>query len=69
MPTTTGDKRLELISREAAGVQVQLLWNPDDDSLAVRITDLGQAEHKEIHVTAEQALDAFRRPFAYSRAG
>ncbi|MGZ4353522.1 MAG: hypothetical protein ACXVZ4_08245 [Gaiellaceae bacterium] len=66
MPTTE-DRRLELIAREAAGVQVQLLWNPEDDSLAVRITDLGQAEHKEFHVTADQALDAFRRPFAYSR--
>ncbi len=68
MPATE-DRRLELIAREAAGVQVQLLWNPEDDSLAVRITDLGQSEHKEIHVTAEHALDAFRRPFAYSRAG
>jgi hypothetical protein len=66
---TTEDSRLELIAREAAGVQVQLLWDPGDDSLAVRITDLGQSEQKEIPVTADQALDAFRRPFAYSRAG
>ncbi|HEY6030055.1 MAG TPA: hypothetical protein VIU44_05810 [Gaiellaceae bacterium] len=68
MPTTE-DTRLELIAREAAGVQVQLLWNPEDDSLSVCITDLGQSEQKEIAVTADQALDAFRRPFAYSRAG
>lgn len=68
MPATD-DRRLELIAREAAGVQVQLLWDPHDDSLAVRITDLGQAERKEIVVSPEQALDAFRRPFAYSRAG
>lgn len=68
MPTVQ-DKRLELIAREAAGVQVQLLWNPEDDSLAVRITDLGQDERKEIQVSPDHALDAFRRPFAYSRAG
>jgi hypothetical protein len=63
------DKRLELIAREAAGVHVQLLWNPADDSLTVRIVDDGQQEEKEIPVSPEQALDVFRRPFAYSRAG
>lgn len=68
MPTAD-DTRLELISREASGVQVQLLWNPEDDTLAVRITDVRQQEQKEIQVTPDEALDAFRRPFAYSRAG
>lgn len=68
MPTTE-DRRLELIARESSGVQVQLLWDPEDDSLAVRITDLRQQERKEIRVTPDEALDAFRRPFAYSRAG
>ena len=66
MPTTD-DQRLELIARESSGVQVQLLWNPEDDTLAVRITDLLQQERKEIQVTPDDALDAFRRPFAYSR--
>lgn len=69
MPTTDEDQRLELIARESSGVQVQLLWDPDDDTLAVRITDLHQQERKEVRVGQDEALDAFRRPFAYSRAG
>ena len=62
------DNRLELVSRDTAGVHVQLLWNPQDDALAVRIVDARTAERREFAVAAGEALDAFRRPFAYAHA-
>lgn len=63
------DPRLELAARDALGVRVQLLWDPDDDGLAVRVVDLRTEDRREFAVEPEDALDAFRRPFAFAHAG
>lgn len=63
------DNRLELVARHAVGVQVQLLWDPACDELAVRVVDTRTQELREFPVAADEALAAFRRPFAVAHAG
>lgn len=56
----------ELDFRAGDGVEVRLLWSPDDDSLRVAVTDLARGETFEVPVGAEEARDAFEHPYAYA---
>jgi hypothetical protein len=56
----------ELDQRESDGISVSLLWRRLDDSIAVSVHDSRSDERFSLRVAAEQALDAFRHPFAYA---
>ena len=57
--------RQELAYRSTDGMDVFLLWCPDDDSLAVVVID-ENADSVEFVVTAGEALDVFEHPYAYA---
>ena len=69
MHATLTDKLFEeLAYRENDGIEVSLVWNRADDSVAVLVTDARSEEAFEIAVAPEAALDAFEHPFAYAAA-
>jgi hypothetical protein len=57
---------LELDGRQAGGIDVQLLWDPDTQALTVVVHDVKTDETVAIDVEADQALEVFRHPFAYA---
>jgi len=57
--------RRELASRSNNGVEVRLLWSPDDDALAVTV-DEASGESFELVVEPAEALDVFEHPYAYA---
>jgi hypothetical protein len=57
--------RRELAGRSGDGLEVTLLWDPRDDSLAVVVRDTREGVRFEIPVEGARALDAFEHPFAY----
>jgi hypothetical protein len=65
--TNDNDKLFEeLDQRESDGISVSLLWRRLDNAIAVSVHDGRSDERFSLRVTAEQALDAFRHPFAYA---
>jgi hypothetical protein len=57
----------ELESRSANGIEVRLLWHPNDGHVSVEVCDTRTCEAFELHVReGERALDVFRHPFAYA---
>ena len=55
----------ELDYRERDGISVSLLWYADLDTVSVRVVDGQTEEEFEVEVAADDALDAFRHPYAY----
>jgi hypothetical protein len=70
MPATTIDSiARELDRRVSDGIEVRLLWQPDDDSVSVTVEDARTGEAFAIEVAPdERALDVFRHPYVYVRA-
>ena len=64
--TETIGKFEELDYRENDGIEVSLLWSRADNSLSVFVVDAKTDELFELPVRVEEALDAFRHPFAYA---
>ena len=60
------DGPLELDARHAAGIDVELLWDPRTHGLSVVAHDTTTDETVTIYVEADQALEVFRHPFAYA---
>jgi hypothetical protein len=60
------DGPLELDARHAAGIDVELLWDPRTQGLSVVAHDAMSDETVTIYVEADQALEVFRHPFAYA---
>jgi len=60
------DGPLELDARHAAGIDVELLWDPRTHGLSVVAHDTTTDETVTIYVEAHQALEVFRHPFAYA---
>ena len=60
------DGPLELDARHAAGIDVELLWDPRTQGLLVVAHDAMSDETVTIFVEADQALEVFRHPFAYA---
>jgi len=56
----------ELAARESDGIQVLLLWHPDEDALTVSVEDARVGDCFRIAVARDQALEAFYHPFAYA---
>ncbi len=65
MSPATPDTR-ELAARESDGLQVLLLWHPNENALTVSVEDGRVGEHFELPVAADRALDAFHHPFVYA---
>lgn len=57
--------RRELACRSNNGIEVRLLWSPDDDALAVTVDD-ATGESFELVVEPHEALDVFRHPYAHA---
>jgi hypothetical protein len=66
--TDTISRFEELDYRENDGIEVSLLWSRVDNSLTVRVVDMKTDERFRLAVRADEAMDAFRHPFAYARA-
>jgi hypothetical protein len=57
----------ELDSRVNDGIQVRLLWSPDDDGVAVAVLDTKSGDCFTIDVRdGQNPLDVFRHPYAYA---
>ena len=60
-------ERRELAHRSSNGIDVTLLWNPGDASLAVLVFDTRNDDCLEVPVEeGDDALDVFHHPFAYA---
>ena len=57
----------ELDSRTNDGLEIRLLWDPDDGRVAVAVADsrTGDEFGFEVH-DRERAREAFQHPFAYA---
>lgn len=63
-------QRKELAHRQNDGLEVSLLWDPRDDSLAVLVVDGRLGVTLELPVEDESPLEVFHHPFAVaSRRG
>ena len=63
-------ERKELAYRRSDGLDVTLLWDPGDDSLAVLVVDERLGVTLELPVRDASPLEAFYHPFAVaSRRG
>jgi hypothetical protein len=63
-------ERKELAHRQSDGLEVSLLWDPRDDSLAVLVVDGRLGVTLELPVEGESPLEVFHHPFAVaSRRG
>ena len=59
----------ELDRRVSDGIDVQLLWSPDDDRVLVAVSDARTGESFTIEVRSDQrAYDVFHHPYAYAPA-
>jgi hypothetical protein len=57
----------ELDHRVSDGIDVRLLWRPEDDRVLVAVSDAKTGESFTLEVGADQrALDVFHHPFAYA---
>jgi hypothetical protein len=59
----------ELDRRSSTHFDVILLWNRDDDTVSIDVTDWREETHFRVQVPRERALDAFHHPFAYAPLG
>ena len=58
----------ELAYRQGAGIEVTLLWHRATGELTVSVTDAASGAWFEVPVAPDEALTAFRHPFAYAAA-
>ena len=57
----------ELDARNSDGIQVRLLWHPEDDHVSVAVNDTKTGETFDLRVDDGQpALDVFHHPYAYA---
>jgi hypothetical protein len=59
------ENRMELAHRASNGIDVHLLWNRSDNTLAVTVSD-DSGESFELPVASGEALDVFHHPYAYA---
>ena len=63
---TADSQPIELDFRAQDGVEVSLLWKPENDVVLVEVHDGRTGQSFQLVVDAEEALDVFRHPFAYA---
>ena len=57
---------VELAFRSSCGIDVTLLWDPADNTLAVHVMDWQTGAEFAVAVAPELALEAFHHPYAYT---
>jgi hypothetical protein len=57
---------VELDSREADGIRVDLLWEKIGNTALIQVFDGRTGEEFEVSVAPDKAADAFEHPFAYA---
>jgi hypothetical protein len=62
-----GNTVRELAYRESEGLEVTLLWRPDDDALSVLVVDTRSRNCFMLPAERDHALDVFNHPFAHAR--
>ncbi len=65
-PTAENETLRELDHRGGDGIDVTLLWSPEDDKTYVLVDDDRSGQSLRIAVDGADALDAFRHPYAYA---
>jgi hypothetical protein len=60
------DERRELDRRTADGIEVQLMWNPETDTISIVVRDHRDDEGFDLEVEREHAMQAFHHPYAYA---
>ena len=58
----------ELAHRQGDGIDVTLLWDPETNGVFVAVVDAREGDRFLMPVSAADALDAFRHPFAYEQS-
>jgi hypothetical protein len=56
----------ELAQRRSGGVEVLLLWHPEDDRVEVSVADANTGAQFQIDVPPADAMEAFYHPYAYA---
>jgi hypothetical protein len=59
---------VELDRRSSVHLDVILLWDREQNTVAIDVTDWLAETHFRVDVPTERALDAFHHPFAYGPA-
>ena len=57
---------VDIATRRAAGSEVALMWNRVENTLYVRAYDAKTREEIAIPVSADDAAEVYRHPFAYA---
>jgi hypothetical protein len=68
MSRITPESHREIAFRENDGIEVALLWAPEDDGVVVAVIDTKANHAFEMPVERHRALHAFTHPFAYAAA-
>ena len=55
----------EMAHRSNTFLEVTLLWREADNSVLLRLVEVPNRVEFELHVSPENALDAFNHPYAY----
>ena len=66
MTTSAPTLPRELDARSGDGLDIRLLWDPANDSLAVTVADARTEEFFVIPVASADAREAFNHPFAFA---
>jgi hypothetical protein len=61
-----GNAPRELAYRESPGLEVTLLWHPDDDTLTVSVVDTTNGESFVLDADPHDVLDVFDHPYAHA---
>jgi hypothetical protein len=70
MTTTENTTLRELDHRVSDGIDVRLLWRPEDDRAIVAVSDAKTGDSFTLEVAPHQrAMDVFHHPFAYAPDG
>jgi hypothetical protein len=56
----------ELAARESDGIQVSLLWHPDESELTVSLAGARVGDRFQLAVAPDRAFDAFYHRVAYA---
>ncbi|HEY2161010.1 MAG TPA: hypothetical protein VGH24_06860 [Solirubrobacteraceae bacterium] len=56
----------ELDRRSSEGIEVRLLWSAETDRVWIDVCDNHAGSSLKFDVDPDQALEAFRHPFAYA---
>jgi hypothetical protein len=56
----------ELDYRSNDGLEVALLWQPETNSITVKVFDAKTGDDFDLEVDPAEAIDAFHHPYAYA---